>query len=65
MSLIGRKVRVTFINWPIGQATYTYEGHDETGHYLRRKDGTQRHIAFEFVTAVEPVEDEDVPEDEF
>jgi hypothetical protein len=64
VSLVGRKVKVTFTNWPIGEATYTYEGHDETGHFLRRKDGTQRHIAFEFVVGVDPV-DEDVPEDEF
>lgn len=64
MSLVGKKVRVTFVNWPINHATYTYEGHDETGYWFRRKDGVQRHFLREYVVAIEPVE-EDVPEGEY
>lgn len=64
MSLVGKKVLVTFTNWPIDSATYTYDGRDETGHFLTRKDGTQRHIPFEFVQGIELAESE-VSETEF
>lgn len=58
MSLVGKKVKVTFRNWPIPHATYVYEGRDETGYFLRRKDGTQRHMLFEFVASMVPTGEE-------
>lgn len=66
MSLVGKKVKVHFNpeTWPISSATYIYEGRDETGHFLRRSDGVQRHMRFTDVLHIEPVS-EDVPEAEF
>lgn len=66
MSLVGKKVKVTFnpSSWPIPHATYTYEGRDEKGHWVRRKDGVQRHILFGDVILIEPVEEE-IPEGDF
>jgi hypothetical protein len=64
MSLVGKKVKVTFTNWPVSSATYVYEGHDEKGYWLRRKDGVQRHFSYEYVVSVEPAED-DIEEAKF
>jgi hypothetical protein len=63
MSLVGRKVRVTFnpVTWPIESATYVYEGHNENGHHVRRADGVQRIFADIDVVSVVPTE-EDVDE---
>lgn len=59
MSLEGKKVKVTFAeSWPIDHATYTYEGADETGYWLRRKDGKQRHMLREDVVNIELAESE-------
>ncbi len=60
MSLVGQRVRITFNTntWPVGHGVYTYEGHDETGHWVRRKDGVQRHFAYGDVVAVDPLPDE-------
>lgn len=54
MPLVGKKVLVTFNtkSWPIASATYTYEGHDEKGHWVRRADGTQRHLLYPDVVSV-------------
>lgn len=62
----GTKVLVKFdpLRWPIHQATYTYEGHDENGWWVRRKDGVQRYFLREDVVEVLPVV-EDVPEGEY
>lgn len=60
-SLVGKKVIVEFVNWPIASASYTYEGFSEGGYWLRRSDGVQRHILKEYVTDIRPVAD-DVPE---
>lgn len=64
MSLVGRKVKVTFNprTWPIRSATYVYEGHNEQGHHVRRSDGVQRIFADIDVVTVEPVDD-DIPEE--
>lgn len=64
--MIGKKVLVEFNTetWPIAKATYTYEGHDEGGYYLRRKDGVQRYIKRENVVGITEVET-DVAEPEF
>jgi hypothetical protein len=66
VSLVGKKVLVEFDSsrWPVHKATYTYEGYDETGHWMRRKDGVQRHFEFGDVVAITPVEEgeEDVDE---
>lgn len=66
MSLVGKKVKVSFDTgrWPIASATYVYEGQDETGYWLRRKDGVQRHMEFADVIGIEPV-DEDIAEGEY
>jgi spore maturation protein CgeB len=60
----GTKVLVVFSpSWPLDRATYTYEGRTETGWWVRRKDGVQRHFRFEDVESVTPVSDsEDVSE---
>lgn len=44
--LVGKKVLVEFNThrWPIHKATYTYEGSDANGYFLRRKDGVQRYF---------------------
>lgn len=63
MSLVGKKVKVSFdtSKWPIASATYTYEGHNEQGHFVRRADGVQRIFADDVVVGVEVVE-EDISE---
>ncbi len=63
----GTKVLVVFgPSWPIDRATYTYEGRDETGWWVRRKDGVQRHFLFEDVESVTPVsESEEVLENPY
>lgn len=64
----GIKVLVEFntTTWPIASATYTYEGHDETGWWVRRADGVQRHFEYGDVVAINPVpEEEEVPEEDF
>lgn len=63
MSLVGKKVRVEFnpATWPIHAATYTYEGEDASGYWVRRKDGVQRYFERGDVVAITPVE-EDVDE---
>jgi hypothetical protein len=60
----GVKVLVEFntAHWPIHKATYIYEGRDETGWWVRRKDGVQRYFAREDVVAITPVADEEIPE---
>lgn len=60
----GTKVLVEFNteHWPIAKATYTYEGHDDSGWWVRRQDGTQRYFLREDVVALTPVE-EDTPEE--
>lgn len=60
MSLIGKKVKVTFnpATWPIHSATYTYEGHDEGGYWLRRKDGVQRYFERVDIQSIEPTGEE-------
>lgn len=65
--LAGLKVVVTFdtTRWPIHKATYVYEGFDETGHFLRRKDGVQRHMLFEDVQGIELAGDQEIPEGEY
>lgn len=65
-ALVGKKVRVEFNphTWPIHTATYTYEGRDEEGYFLRRVDGIQRHMLFEDVVGITEVET-DIPEGEF
>lgn len=65
MSLVGKKVKVTFVNWPAASGYYTYEGHDDRGHWLRRKDGVQRYMLNEYVSRVEPFEWGDPPEERF
>lgn len=60
--LVGRKVLVRFVNWPISQATYVYEGCDESGHWVRRKDGVQRQFPREVVQEVIPVDGGEVDE---
>lgn len=65
MSLVGKKVRVGFVNWPVAVGYYTYEGHDDKGHWLRRKDGVQRYMLNEFVHSIEPFEWEDPPEERY
>lgn len=57
----GTKVEVEFNTdrWPIHKATYTYEGHDERGWWVRRKDGVQRYFEREDVVSVTPVDDSD------
>lgn len=64
--LRGKRVRVHFnpATWPIGSGVYIYEGHNEHGHFVRRKDGTQRVFADSDVLSVEPVE-EDVNEGKY
>ncbi len=66
MSLVGKKVLVEFntATWPIHKATYTYEGRDETGYWLRRKDGVQRFFERGDIVSITPVEEdaEDVDE---
>jgi hypothetical protein len=66
MSLVGKKVLVEFntATWPIHKATYTYEGRDETGYWLRRQDGVQRFFERGDIVSITPVEEgeEDVPE---
>lgn len=59
----GTKVLVTFNphTWPIHSATYTYEGHDDAGWWVRRADGVQRYFGRNDVVAIEPVA-EDVEE---
>lgn len=59
--LVGRKVKVTFdtTSWPVHHGTYIYEGYDETGHFVRRADGVQRHFEFGDVQHIELI-----PEDE-
>lgn len=65
-SLVGKKVRVEFVDWPIASATYTYEGHDADGHWVRRSDGTQRHLLYRFVTGITVIEDPEIePEGSF
>lgn len=60
--MIGKKVKVTFANnWPIRSATYTYEGFDDKGHWVRRKDGVQRYLNRHDVVDIQPVE-EDIDE---
>jgi hypothetical protein len=63
MSLVGKKVLVEFdtTRWPIAKATYTYEGRDTEGYWVRRKDGVQRYFRREDVLSITPVE-EDVDE---
>jgi hypothetical protein len=67
MSLVGKKVKVEFNThtWPVQFGTYTYEGHDETGHWVRRKDGVQRHFEFGDVVGITPIGDdaEEITED--
>lgn len=69
MSLVGKRVVVTFVpgRWPVGRATYVYEGYDETGHWLRRKDGVQRHMDYGDVATVKLAEPEEpeIPEPEY
>lgn len=66
MSLVGKKVLVEFNanTWPIRQATYIYEGRDERGYWLRRKDGVQRFFHRADIVRITPVEEgtEDVEE---
>jgi len=66
MSLVGKKVLVEFDSsrWPVHKATYTYEGRDETGYWLRRKDGVQRFFERADIVSITQVEEgeEDVPE---
>ena len=65
MSLVGKKVLVEFntATWPIAKATYTYEGRDEAGYWVRRKDGVQRYFQREDIISITPVvEEDDVPE---
>lgn len=42
----GDKVQVIFKreHWPIRSAVYVYEGCDDKGIWVRRKDGVQRYI---------------------
>ena len=63
MSLVGKKVLVRFnrASWPIESATYTYEGHDDNGYWVRRSDGRQRYLLRSDVIEILPVE-EDVEE---
>lgn len=67
MSLEGKKVLVTFDGnrWPVDKATYVYEGADETGYWLRRKDGVQRHMLREDVVGIELAGDQDIAEGEY
>lgn len=60
MSLVGKKVLIKFnpASWPIAQATYTYEGHDAGGYWVRRSDGVQRYFQREDVVEIIPVEEE-------
>lgn len=64
----GQKVRVTFDTnrWPVQFGTYTYEGRDEKGYWLRRADGVQRHFEYADVVEIkilESGEPEDPPEE--
>lgn len=58
--LIGLKVKLTFNTetWPIHHATYTYDGADETGYWVIRKDGVQRHFEYGDVVQIELAEEE-------
>jgi hypothetical protein len=61
-SLVGKKVRISFVNWPVASGTYTYEGRDEKGHWVRRSDGVQRQLLHEFVTGIEVLPENSNPE---
>lgn len=62
--LKGKKVVLEFntARWPIHKATYTYEGHDENGYWVRRKDGVQRYFEREDVVSITLAENQDIPE---
>ncbi len=66
MSLVGKKVRVEFntLTWPVSSGVYVYEGRDETGHWVRRQDGVQRHFEYGDVVGITPV-DEDLTEENY
>jgi hypothetical protein len=67
MSLVGKKVRVTFNteHWPVRYGRYTYQGYDSEGHWVVREDGFQRYLPNRLVVAIDPVDDTDIPEEEF
>lgn len=64
MSLEGKKVRLHFTNWPVEHGDYTYEGHNEQGHWVRRSDGEQRLFPDEIVQEVTLLEDPQPPSEE-
>lgn len=55
--LVGKKVLIEFDtnHWPIARATYTYEGSDADGYWVRRADGRQRHFPRSLVVSITPV----------
>lgn len=61
----GTKVLVEFdtSRWPVHKATYVYEGHDESGWWVRRPDGVQRYFLREDIVGMTPVEPEVVMEE--
>lgn len=66
MTLEGKKVLVTFgPSWPVDKATYVYEGADETGYFLRRKDGVQRHMLREDVAEIVLAGDQEIAEGDY
>lgn len=64
--MIGKLVRVEFntARWPVHFGTYTYEGHDEKGYWLRRKDGVQRFFEREDIVEITVV-DEELPQEDY
>lgn len=65
--LVGKLVELEFntARWPIHKATYTYEGHDEKGYWVRRKDGVQRYFEREDVVGISLVDGPDTDEPDY
>lgn len=64
-SLVGKRVLVEFDTnrWPIHKATYIFEGQDQDGYWLRRKDGTQRYFLRADIASISLAMDQsDIPE---
>lgn len=60
----GTKIKILFNTqtWPVASGVYTYEGHDEVGYWVRRKDGVQRHFEYGDVVEVIPLATGAIPE---
>lgn len=66
-SLVGKLVVVEFntSRWPIHKATYVYEGHDEKGYWVRRKDGVQRYFERADIIGISLALNQEIPEGEY